>query len=94
MRFALDFSKLEIFEHKPIFPIEGRQPKGEYTMQNVQIKVDGKGIMTITCDLGMAGELSKSGKSTVIASTQGNQAVGTGKGGDTVKVGLNVYKSA
>jgi len=63
-------------------------------MQNVQIKVDGKGIMTITCDLGVSGELSKSGKSTVIASTQGNQAVGTGKGGETVKVGLNVYKSA
>ena len=63
-------------------------------MKNVQIKVDTKGIMTITCDLNQEGSLSKAGKSLVIASTQGNQAVGTGKGGDTVKVGLNVYKSA
>ena len=63
-------------------------------MKNVQIKVDTKGIMTITCDLNQEGSLSKAGKSLVIASTRGNQAVGTGKGGDTVKVGLNVYKSA
>ena len=61
-------------------------------MKNVQIEVKA-GKMIITCDLTVAGELSKAGKSMVIASTQGNQAVGTGKGGDTVKVGLNVYRS-
>jgi len=61
-------------------------------MKNVKIDVKGN-IMTITCDLTEKGELSKAGKSMVIASTQGNQAVGTGKGGDTVKVGLNVYRA-
>ena len=62
-------------------------------MKNVKIDVKGN-VMTITCDLTEKGETSASGKSIVIASTQGNQSVGTGKGGEVVKVGLNVYKSA
>ena len=62
-------------------------------MKNIQIDVKGN-KMTITCDLSEKGELSASGKSMVIASTQGNQSVGTGKGAEVVKVGLNVYKSA
>lgn len=62
-------------------------------MKNVQIEVKGNKL-TITCDLNEKGEKSASGKSLVIASTQGNQSVGTGKGGEVVKVGLNVYKSA
>ena len=63
-------------------------------MKNLKIDVNSKGIMTITADLNEDGVKSASGKSLVIASTQGNQAVGTGKGGETVKVGVNIYKSA
>ena len=62
-------------------------------MKNVQIEVKGNKL-TLTCDLNEKGETSASGKSIVIASTQGNQSVGTGKGAEVVKVGLNVYKSA
>ena len=61
-------------------------------MKNLKIDVKGS-IMTITCDISDKGEISKSGKSMVIASTQGNQSVGTGKGADVVKVGVNIYRS-
>jgi hypothetical protein len=55
-------------------------------MKNVEIKIEGN-TMTITVDLSKTFGPSKSGKTTVIASTEGNQAVTPG-----VFVGLNVYK--
>lgn len=56
-------------------------------MQNVNVKVDGKGIMTITVDTKKEFGLSKSGKTISIGSTQGNSEVEDG-----IFLGLNVYK--
>lgn len=55
-------------------------------MFNVKSSVKGN-VLTLEIDLGAAGRQSASGKSIVLASTQGNQTIGD------VKVGLNVYKS-
>jgi len=57
-------------------------------MKNVEIKVDGKGIMTIKVDTNIDFGLSKSGKTTVIATTSGNVPEGD------MYVGLNVYRFA
>ena len=57
-------------------------------MQNVDMSVDAKGILTIKVDTKKRLGLSKSGKTIGIASTQGNQAV---PGLPAVVVGLNVY---
>lgn len=48
--------------------------------------------MTIEIDLAERGEPSKSGKTTVIASTHGNRTIKTDSG--DVVVGLNVYRKA
>lgn len=58
-------------------------------MKNVKMSVTGNKLQ-IEVDLTETGELSKSGKSLVIASTEGNQSV---PGADGVKIGLNVYKA-
>jgi Fe-S cluster assembly ATPase SufC len=60
-------------------------------MRNATIKVDGD-KMVITINLAENLGLSKSGKSTLIATTEGNAKVQTNKG--EVAVGLNVYQSA
>ena len=57
-------------------------------MTNVTMKTSGDKL-TITVDLSKDAGPSKSGKSIVIASTQGNKQV---KGHDGVFVGLNVYR--
>lgn len=59
--------------------------------KNVKVDVAGN-TLTITVDLSVKGTVSKSGKSSVIASTQGNQKVDTPIG--SVAIGLNVYTSA
>ena len=62
---------------------------GERTMgTNVKYEVKGK-VLTITVDLAKDFGPSKSGKSTIIATTGGNTAI---EGG--VFFGLNVYKKA
>lgn len=54
-------------------------------------KITAKGDkLTIEVDLSDEGELSKSKKSTVIASTRGNRAIKTDSG--EIVVGLNVYR--
>lgn len=45
-------------------------------------------ILTIKVDLSQTFGKSSSGKSTIIASTEGNQSV---PGRESVKIGLNVY---
>jgi len=60
-------------------------------MRNVEMKTDGDKL-TIIVDLSKNLGRSKSGKSLIIASTDGNAAVETKHG--QVKVGLNVYTSA
>jgi hypothetical protein len=55
-------------------------------MKNVEIKTEGTKLI-ITVDLSKNYGASKTGKSTIIASTEGNQAVAP-----NVYMGLNVYK--
>jgi len=57
-------------------------------VKNVEMKVDGS-ILTITVDLSKEFGVSSSGKSIIIASSEGNQAV---PGSEELKLGLNVYK--
>ncbi|HVM33491.1 MAG TPA: hypothetical protein VMU88_10180 [bacterium] len=56
-------------------------------MKNVEMKVEGD-ILTIRVDLSKEFGPSSSGKTTIIASTEGNIPV-TGR---DEKIGLNVYK--
>lgn len=58
-------------------------------MKNVEMSVDGK-MLTITVDLTKEFGPSKSGKTIIIASTEGNQRI---PGSDGTMMGLNVYKS-
>lgn len=57
-------------------------------MKNVDLALDGN-ILTIKVDLSKEFGPSTSGKTTIIASTEGNKAV---LGKEDVKIGLNVYK--
>lgn len=56
-------------------------------MKNVKLTIDGDKLL-VEVDLSQDFGLSGSGKSIVIASTEGNKPVG--KGG--IKIGLNVYR--
>ena len=56
-------------------------------MKNVEMKVDGD-ILVIKIDLTKTFGRSKSGKTTIIASTEGNVTIG----GTEAKIGLNIYK--
>ena len=56
-------------------------------MKTVEMRVEGA-ILTIKVDLSQTFGKSSSGKSTIIASTEGNQSV---PGRESVKIGLNVY---
>ena len=58
-------------------------------MKNIVMKLSGT-TLTITVDVSKTFGASKTGKSIVIASTEGNVSV---DGKAEVKVGLNVYKS-
>lgn len=58
-------------------------------MQNVTIKVTGSKLV-ITCDLKAKATPSASGKTMVIASTRGNQAIPFGD--EVINLGLNVYR--
>jgi hypothetical protein len=59
----------------------------------LNVKTDLKGtILTITVDLSKRHGPSASGKTTIIASTQGNQKVGGPA--DNISFGLNVYTKA
>ena len=57
-------------------------------MKNVEMTIDGN-ILTIKVDLAKEFGHSSSGKTIIIASTEGNQSV---PGKEDVKVGLNIYK--
>ena len=57
-------------------------------MKNVEMKVE-RGILTITVDLTKEVGPSASGKSVIIASTEGNVDVPSV---DETKIGLNVYR--
>jgi len=53
-------------------------------MRNIHTEIKGTKLI-VTIDLAATGVVSKSGKSTVIASTEGNTSVGS------VKLGINCY---
>jgi hypothetical protein len=57
-------------------------------MKNVEMKSEGN-ILTIKVDLTKEFGPSSSGKTIIIASTEGNVSV---EGHDEIKIGLNVYK--
>ena len=57
-------------------------------MKNVEMSVDGN-ILTIKVDLTKDFGPSSSGKTIIIASSEGNQSV---PGKEAVKIGLNVFK--
>lgn len=57
-------------------------------MKNVKFDLNGN-ILTITIDISKEFGPSSSGKTIIIASTEGNQPV---PGREDVKIGLNVYK--
>lgn len=57
-------------------------------MKNVEMSIDGN-ILTIKVDLSKEFGPATSGKTTIIASTEGNKGV---PGKEDVKIGVNVYK--
>ena len=57
-------------------------------MKNVEMKVEGN-ILTIEVDLSQEFGPSSSGKTIIIASTEGNVSI---PGAEGKKVGLNVYR--
>jgi hypothetical protein len=59
-------------------------------MKNVEMTLEGT-ILTMKVDISKDFGPSKSGKSITIGTTEGNVSV---PGAETVKVGLNVYKSS
>jgi hypothetical protein len=58
-------------------------------MRNVKLAINGK-LLTITVDLSKEQGESKSGKSVVIGSSDGNVDV---PGAKAIKLGLNVYRA-
>ena len=58
-------------------------------MKNVELSLEGN-ILTIRVDLTQTFGPSASGKTTIIASTEGNVSVGRGR---DEKIGLNVYRA-
>ena len=57
-------------------------------MKNVEMSLDGD-VLTIRVDLAQTFGPSSSGKTTIIASTEGNVSAGPGR---EEKIGLNVYR--
>ena len=56
-------------------------------MKNIEMSTEGN-ILTIKIDLSQRFGKSSSGKSTIVASAEGNQSV---PGHEEIKIGLNVY---
>ena len=59
-------------------------------MKNIELLVEGHELI-IKVDLSQAFGRSTSGKSIIIASTEGNQSI---PGNEEIKIGLNIYKKA
>jgi len=57
-------------------------------MKNIEMSIDGN-ILTIKVDLSKDFGPSASGKTIIIASSEGNQSI---PGKEEAKIGLNVYK--
>lgn len=59
-------------------------------MKNIEMTVIGEELV-IKVDLSQSFGRSTSGKSIIIASTEGNQSI---PGNEEIKIGLNIYKKA
>jgi len=57
-------------------------------MKNCDMKLDGN-ILTITVDISKEFGKSSSGKSVIIASTEGNVSISEN---EEIKIGLNIYR--
>ncbi len=57
--------------------------------KNAAYTINEKGIMTVTVDLNLDLGPSKSGKTNIIASSEGNQKI---DGGNGAVIGLNCYR--
>jgi len=57
-------------------------------MKNVEMRVEGN-VLTVKVDLSKEFGPSSSGKTIIIASTEGNVSI---PGGEEKKIGLNVYR--
>jgi hypothetical protein len=57
-------------------------------MKNIKMSVEGN-ILHMDVDLAQTSDVSKSGKSIIIASSEGNKSI---PGTEDIKIGLNVYK--
>jgi hypothetical protein len=68
--------------------IENEPARERITMKNVEMKVEGN-ILTVKVDLTKDFGPSSSGKTIIIASTEGNVTI---DGHEEAKVGLNVYR--
>lgn len=66
--------------------------QGGLVMRNITMEMDGS-ILVVRVDMSKSYGFSGSGKSAIIASTEGNQAL-TFPGCDGAKLGLNVYRKA
>ena len=69
---------------------ESKKFDGGINMKNIEMKVEGSKL-TITVDLSQRYGKSSSGKSIIIASSEGNQAI---PDNEDIKIGLNVYTKA
>ena len=58
-------------------------------MKNVDVKIE-KQVLTLTIDLSQSQGPSKSGKTQIIASTEGNQVIGMFNNKPVI-IGLNIY---
>lgn len=72
---------------KAVARIESTRGKWRYSMKNIDMVVEGD-ILTIKVDLSQRFGKSSSGKSIIIASTEGNQSIPSN---DDIKIGLNIY---
>jgi hypothetical protein len=59
--------------------------------QNISYEVNGKNQLIITVDLNKTGSPSKSGKTLIVGSTQGNTKISDAKDKEVI-FGLNVYR--
>lgn len=59
--------------------------------KNAKYSIDEKGVMTIVVDLNLDLGKSASGKSNIVATSEGNQKI---DGGNGAVIGLNVYRRA
>jgi hypothetical protein len=59
--------------------------------RNASYTIDDKGVMTVVVDLNIDLGKSASGKSNIVATSEGNQRV---EGGEGAVIGLNVYRKA